>query len=727
MTEQTTPKIENYAPSGGVAVDSENELFDIRTLLTGGSLTASLVTSSGPSPIIGTATRPKIENMTPLPGKFIDKDNNIIDWLTLLTNGDLQITVSGIAPGLLPQTFVTLDDETATLPNSYPLASQDSGFLVVQNGTGLLRSRIHTGTANQITVTDGDGINDDPLYALATNLQLPGSLLASDNVTFNPNVGNTNNFNCNIRSFFNLAADFSSAIYIANNSGIIASTGYNVKISCNDSDKAVQLLSDVEVDGMIARHTQTNNNITFGNATQDFKIGGSSILNISASGLVAGGNVNLNGYQIVSPNGQNIRIAPGITALDYIELWANSVNVKESFIFNSRPTDNITHVDSTRSLLFNLNNTTALTLSDAGLKLSAGATINNIDNSGTSFLQTDGVTAYSVQQMIAAAVDAGVSFRTTWDASGGTFPTTGGSGTAGAVEKGNWWYISVAGTLAGQSVVAGDWITALVNTPGQTGSNWLVSYQGVTSVFGRIGPILAADNDYPFAYITGLPDTATSGKLMRGNGTAWLETTATFADTYAVSTLLYASSANAVTGLATANSSLLSTNGSGVPNWNAITQYNVLSAGASGAINNIAPSTAGHVLTSNGASSQPTFQAPPAPTLTFNTVTTSTQQIAVGNCYLSTYAGTCVMPLPVTAAKGSEFELITDTSHAIQVSQGAGQSILYGSLNGVSNVTTTGVLGTLTISEPNSVVRFKCIVDDTTWIVTNMINSPVGA
>lgn len=57
----------------------------------------------------------------------------------------------------------------------------------------------------------------------------------------------------------------------------------------------------------------------------------------------------------------------------------------------------------------------------------------------------------------------------------------------------------------------------------------------------------------------------TAGKILRSDGTDWLATTSTFADTYAVSTLLYASSANVVTGLATANTSALVTNSSGVP------------------------------------------------------------------------------------------------------------------------------------------------------------------
>src|SRR5690606_26428437 len=63
-------------------------------------------------------------------------------------------------------------------------------------------------------------------------------------------------------------------------------------------------------------------------------------------------------------------------------------------------------------------------------------------------------------------------YRGGYDASGNTYPTTGGSGTAGAVLKGDMWVISVAGTLGGEAVQIGDSIIANVDTPAQTASNW---------------------------------------------------------------------------------------------------------------------------------------------------------------------------------------------------------------------------------------------------------------
>lgn len=65
--------------------------------------------------------------------------------------------------------------------------------------------------------------------------------------------------------------------------------------------------------------------------------------------------------------------------------------------------------------------------------------------------------------------------RGNYDASVNTFPASGGSGTAGAVLKGDLWTISVAGTLGGHPVTVGDVVRALVDTPGQTDGNWAIT------------------------------------------------------------------------------------------------------------------------------------------------------------------------------------------------------------------------------------------------------------
>ncbi len=57
----------------------------------------------------------------------------------------------------------------------------------------------------------------------------------------------------------------------------------------------------------------------------------------------------------------------------------------------------------------------------------------------------------------------------------------------------------------------------------------------------------------------------TAGTILRSNGTNFVNSTSTFADTYGASTLLYSNGANTVTGLATANNGILVTSSGGVP------------------------------------------------------------------------------------------------------------------------------------------------------------------
>lgn len=77
--------------------------------------------------------------------------------------------------------------------------------------------------------------------------------------------------------------------------------------------------------------------------------------------------------------------------------------------------------------------------------------------------------------------------RGNFDASGNAYPSSGGSGTAGAVKKGDIWTVSVAGTLpTAQAVEAGDTVRALADTPGQTQANWAIAQNNIGYVDSRV-------------------------------------------------------------------------------------------------------------------------------------------------------------------------------------------------------------------------------------------------
>lgn len=104
-----------------------------------------------------------------------------------------------------------------------------------------------------------------------------------------------------------------------------------------------------------------------------------------------------------------------------------------------------------------------------------GFTAENVANKATDFSTVNDTlypTVEAVQEAINSAVVGLLDYRGTYDASTNLFPATGGSGIAGALLKGDFYIISVAGTLGGTAVTAGDLVIALQDTPGQTSGNW---------------------------------------------------------------------------------------------------------------------------------------------------------------------------------------------------------------------------------------------------------------
>lgn len=102
----------------------------------------------------------------------------------------------------------------------------------------------------------------------------------------------------------------------------------------------------------------------------------------------------------------------------------------------------------------------------------------------------------------------------------------------------------------------------------------------VSGLTGANGSVLVTSN-------TGVPSmlanpSADRRMLASANGAIPAWSTSSYADTYSVSTLLYASSANTVTGLATTNRASLSTNSTGVPTWLALTDGQVVVGSSAG-------------------------------------------------------------------------------------------------------------------------------------------------
>jgi len=160
-----------------------------------------------------------------------------------------------------------------------------------------------------------------------------------------------------------------------------------------------------------------------------------------------------------------------------------------------------------------------------------------------------------------------------------------------------------------------------------------------------------------------LAGTATAGKhLQSGASGAPSWTTSTFADTYAVNTILYAGTANTVTGLTTANSSVLVTSVSGVPSWSttlpAVTLTSPI-ATTSVTINNPNLSTAAQLILKPADGSSVTISP----------------QVGGGNFLLPTGSGTIAL-LTSTVANISGTLAIAQGGTGATATTGTGSNVL---------------------------------------------------
>jgi hypothetical protein len=172
------------------------------------------------------------------------------------------------------------------------------------------------------------------------------------------------------------------------------------------------------------------------------------------------------------------------------------------------------------------------------------------------------------------------------------------------------------GTITGNTGVTFPTSGTLQTTTGASGTvnsgtaNQIAYYatttNAVSGLTGANGSVLVTNN-------TGVPsmleNPGAAGRVFQSaNAAIPVWSTSSYADTYAVSTILYASSANTVTGLATTNRASLSTNSTGVPTWLALTDGQVV-VGSSAGSPAAATITAGSGITVTNASNAITIAA----------------------------------------------------------------------------------------------------------------------
>lgn len=207
-----------------------------------------------------------------------------------------------------------------------------------------------------------------------------------------------------------------------------------------------------------------------------------------------------------------------------------------------------------------------------------------------------------------------------------------------------------------------------------------------------------------------LAGTATAGQIIRSGASAaptW--STSTYPATNAVSTLLYASSANVMAALATANSAVLVTNSSGVPAWSGTMTNGQLIIGSTTATPTAATLTAGSGVTITNAAGSITISASTSG-LSWSTVSGTTQAAAVNNGYITNNAGVVTVTLPTTFAIGDTVEIVGLGVGGWALAAGTATTIRMGS-------SVTSSAGSLASVNRYDTIKVVGQVANTTWSV----------
>lgn len=290
----------------------------------------------------------------------------------------------------------------------------------------------------------------------------------------------------------------------------------------------------------------------------------------------------------LSPTANNFNIVGGSVAAGTTPMQVNgvlstlTVNVQRTQAFASSAA-NRAGIGSFDSVSFTVDANGYVTLNSSALGvLTVSGTPNRISSTGGQNPVIDIDAAYVGQTSITTL---GTITTGTWNASviglayGGTnanlTASNGGifysTATAGAILAGT---ATANKVLMSGSTAAPVWSTPTYPNASATsgkmivsdGTNFVASTPTFPNASASSGKFIISDGTNWIASTPTLPNSATgTGTLLRADGTNWVATTTTYPNTNPINTILYASSANVMSALATANNAVLGTNGSGVP------------------------------------------------------------------------------------------------------------------------------------------------------------------
>lgn len=200
-----------------------------------------------------------------------------------------------------------------------------------------------------------------------------------------------------------------------------------------------------------------------------------------------------------------------------------------------------------------------------------------------------------------------------------------------------------------------------------------------------------------------------AGVILRSNGTNNVYSTSTFADTYTINTILYAGTANQISGLASANSALLTTNQTGVPALTGPFTNGQLIIGSTGARPVVANLTAGTGITISNSAGGITINSTGSGMATVE-VTGTTQAMAINTRYIANNAALVTLTLPAVAAIGDTIIVNGKGAGGWRIAQNASGQINVGAI-----ASTAGVGGHVDSTNRFDTITISCITANNIW------------